>query len=95
MNKKQNRDVPYDTIIKVLLLKIKSLEEENKKIKEEKLEDRVNKVIKEFKKSLNLTQLQILQCKTNPYYIAQVKENIGLRNKIKNLEILLSKTNKL
>lgn len=95
MNKEQNKDVPYDTVIKVLLLKIKSLEEENKKIKEEKLEDRVNKVIKEFKKSLNLTQLQILQCKTNPYYMAQVQENIGLRNKIKTLEMLLSKINKI
>ena len=93
MSKEQNKDVPYDTVIRVLLLKIKSLEEENKKIKEEKLEDRVNKVIKEFKKSLDLSQRQILQCKTNPYYIAQVRENIGLRNKIKKLEILLGRIN--
>ena len=80
-----NKDVPYDTIIRVLLKKIKTQEEEITKLKQERIENNISKVIKEFKKSLNLTQHQILQMKLNPYYLAQVNENRNLRNQIKKL----------
>lgn len=80
-----NKDVPYNTIIKVLLKKIKTQEEEINKLKQERIENNISKVIKEFKKSLNLTQHQILQMKLNPYYLAQVNENRNLRNQIKKL----------
>jgi hypothetical protein len=80
-----NKDVPYDTIIRVLLKKIKTQEEEINKLKQERIDNNVSKVIKEFKKSLNLTQHQILQMKLNPYYLAQVNENRNLRNQIKKL----------
>lgn len=81
-----NKDVPYDTIIRVLLKKIKTQEEEIDKLKQERIENNISKVIKEFKKSLNLTQHQILQMKLNPYYLAQVNENNNLRNQIKKLK---------
>lgn len=80
-----NKDVPYDTIIRVLLKKIKTQEEEIDKLKQERIKNNISKVIKEFKKSLNLTQHQILQMKLNPYYLAQVNENRNLRNQIKKL----------
>lgn len=80
-----NKNVPYDTIIRVLLKKIKTQEEEIDKLKQERIENNISKVIKEFKKSLNLTQHQILQMKLNPYYLAQVNENRNLRNQIKKL----------
>ena len=80
-----NKDVPYDTIIRVLLKKIKTQEEEIDKLKQERIENNISKVIKEFKKSLNLTQHQILQMKLNPYYLAQVNENRNLRNQIRKL----------
>lgn len=80
-----NKDVPYDTIIRVLLKKIKTQEEEINKLKQERIENNISKIIKEFKKSLNLTQHQILQMKLNPYYLAQVNENRNLRNQIKKL----------
>lgn len=81
-----NEDVIYDTIIKVLLKKIKSQEEEIEKLKKDNIEKNVCKVIKEFKKSLNLTQHQILQLKLNPYYLAQVRENLNLKNQINKLK---------
>ena len=80
-----NKDVPYDTIIRVLLKKIKIQEEEIENLKKNNIENNISKVIKEFKKSLNLTQHQILQMKLNPYYLAQVNENRNLRNQIKKL----------
>lgn len=80
-----NKDVPYDTIIRVLLKKIKTQEEEIENLKKNNIENNISKVIKEFKKSLNLTQHQILQMKLNPYYLAQVNENRNLRNQIKKL----------
>ena len=80
-----NKNVPYDTIIRVLLKKIKSQEEEIENLKKNNIENNISKVIKEFKKSLNLTQHQILQMKLNPYYLAQVNENRNLRNQIKKL----------
>lgn len=80
-----NKDVPYDTIIRVLLKKIKTQEEEIENLKKNNIENNISKVIKEFKKSLNLTQHQILQMKLNPYYLAQVNENRNLRNQIRKL----------
>ena len=80
-----NENVPYDTIIRVLLKKIKTQEEEIENLKKNNIENNISKVIKEFKKSLNLTQHQILQMKLNPYYLAQVNENRNLRNQIKKL----------
>ena len=80
-----NKNVPYDTIVRVLLKKIKSQEEEIENLKKNNIENNISKVIKEFKKSLNLTQHQILQMKLNPYYLAQVNENRNLRNQIKKL----------
>lgn len=80
-----NKNVPYDTIIRVLLKKIKTQEEEIENLKKNNIENNISKVIKEFKKSLNLTQHQILQMKLNPYYLAQVNENRNLRNQIKKL----------
>ena len=81
-----NKDVPYDTIIKVLLKKIKSQEEEIAKLKKDNVEKNICKVIKEFKKFLNLTQHQILQLKLNPYYLSQVRENLNLKNQINKLK---------
>ena len=69
----------------VLLKKIKTQEEEIENLKKNNIENNVSKVIKEFKKSLDLTQHQILQMKLNPYYLAQVNENRNLRNQIKKL----------
>ena len=80
-----NKDVPYDTIIRVLLKKIKTQEEEIENLKKNNIENNISKVIKEFRKSLNLTQHQILQMKLNPYYLAQVNENRNLRNQIRKL----------
>ena len=80
-----NKDVPYDTIIRVLLKKIKTQEEEIENLKKNNIENNISKIIKEFRKSLNLTQHQILQMKLNPYYLAQVNENRNLRNQIKKL----------
>ena len=80
-----NKDVPYDTIIRVLLKKIKSQEEEIEDLKKDNIEINVDRVIKSFKKSLDLTDLQILQMKLNPYYLAQVRENINLKNQINKL----------
>lgn len=80
-----NKDVPYDTIIRVLLKKIKTQEEEIENLKKNNIENNISKVIKEFRKSLDLTQHQILQMKLNPYYLAQVNENRNLRNQIKKL----------
>lgn len=80
-----NKNVPYDTIIRVLLKKIKSQEEEIENLKKNNIENNISKVIKEFRKSLDLTQHQILQMKLNPYYLAQVNENRNLRNQIKKL----------
>ena len=80
-----NEDVPYDTIIRVLLKKIKSQEEEIENLKKDNIEINVDRVIKSFKKSLDLTDLQILQMKLNPYYLAQVRENINLKNRINHL----------
>lgn len=86
MSKKvRNEDVPYDTIIRVLLKKIKSQEEEIEKLKKDNIEKNICKVINSFKKSLNLTQHQILQLKLNPYYLAQVRENLNLKNQINKL----------
>lgn len=81
-----NKNVPYDTIVRVLLKKIKSQEEEIENLKKNNIENNISKIIKEFKKSLNLTQHQILQMKLNPYYLAQVNENNNLRNQIKKLK---------
>lgn len=80
-----NEDVPYDTIIRVLLKKIKSQEEEIEKLKKDNIEKNICKVINSFKKSLNLTQHQILQLKLNPYYLSQVRENLNLKNQINKL----------
>jgi hypothetical protein len=80
-----NKDVPYDTIIRVLLKKIKSQEKEIENLKKDNIENNVCKVIKHFKKSLDLTNQQILQMKLNPYYLAQVRENINLKNQINKL----------
>lgn len=85
-NKVCNEDVPYNTIIRVLLEKIKSQEEEIEKLKKDNIEKNICKVIKEFKKSLNLTQHQILQLKLNPYYLSQVRENLNLKNQINKLK---------
>ena len=84
--KVHNEDVPYDTIIRVLLKKIKSQEEEIEKLKKDNIEKNICKVINSFKKSLNLTQHQILQLKLNPYYLAQVRENLNLKNQINKLK---------
>lgn len=81
-----NKDVPYDTIIRVLLKKIKSQEEEIEKLKKDNIEKNICKVINSFKKSLNLTQHQILQLKLNPYYLSQVRENLNLKNQINKLK---------
>lgn len=81
-----NKDVPYDTIIRVLLTKIKSQEEEIEKLKNDNIEKNICKVINSFKKSLNLTQHQILQLKLNPYYLSQVRENLNLKNQINKLK---------
>lgn len=81
-----NKDVPYDTIIRVLLKKIKSQEEEIEDLKKENIEINVDRVIKSFRKSLDLTNLQILQMKLNPYYLAQVRENLNLKNQINKLK---------
>ena len=81
-----NKDVPYDIIIKVLLKKIKSQEEKIEELKKENIETNVNRVIQSFRKSLDLTNLQILQMKLNPYYLAQVRENLNLRNQINKLK---------
>lgn len=81
-----NKDVPYDTIIRVLLKKIKSQEEEIEDLKKENIEMNVDRVIKSFKKSLDLTNLQILQMKLNPYYLSQVRENLNLKNQINKLK---------
>lgn len=81
-----NKDVPYDTIIRVLLKKIKSQEEEIEKLKKDNIEKNICKIINSFKKSLNLTQHQILQLKLNPYYLAQVRENLNLKNQINKLK---------
>lgn len=81
-----NEDVPYDTIIKVLLKKIKSQEEEIEKLKKDNVEKNICKVIKHFKRFLDLNELQILQMKLNPYYLAQVRENLNLRNQINKLK---------
>ena len=83
--KPRNKDVPYDTIIRVLLKKIKSQEEEIEDLKKENIKMNVDRVIKSFRKSLDLTNLQILQMKLNPYYLAQVRENINLKNQINKL----------
>ena len=85
MKKPRNKDVPYDTIIRVLLKKIKSQEEEIENLKKNNIENNVCNVIKHFKKSLDLTNQQILQMKLNPYYLAQVRENINLKNQINKL----------
>jgi hypothetical protein len=84
--KVRNEDVPYDTIIRVLLKKIKSQEEEIEDLKRENIEMNVDRVIKSFKKSLDLTNLQILQMKLNPYYLSQVRENLNLKNQINKLK---------
>lgn len=84
--KVRNKDVPYDTIIRVLLKKIKSQEEEIEKLKKDNVEKNICKVINSFKKSLNLTQHQILQLKLNPYYLSQVRENLNLKNQINKLK---------
>lgn len=84
--KVRNEDVPYDTIIRVLLKKIKSQEEEIEKLKKDNIEKNICKVINSFKKSLNLTQHQILQLKLNPYYLSQVRENLNLKNQINKLK---------
>jgi hypothetical protein len=81
-----NKDVPYDTIIRVLLKKIKSQEEEIEDLKKENIEMNVDRVIKSFRKSLDLTNLQILQMKLNPYYLSQVRENLNLKNQINKLK---------
>lgn len=81
-----NKDVPYDTIIRVLLKKIKSQEEEIEDLKKENIEINVDRVIKSFRKSLDLTQHQILQLKLNPYYLSQVRENLNLKNQINKLK---------
>lgn len=81
-----NKNVPYDTIIRVLLKKIKSQEEEIEDLKKENIEMNVDRVIKSFKKSLDLTDLQILQMKLNPYYLSQVRENLNLKNQINKLK---------
>ena len=81
-----NEDVPYDTIIRVLLKKIKSQEEEIEKLKKDNIEKNICKIINSFKKSLNLTQHQILQLKLNPYYLSQVRENLNLKNQINKLK---------
>ena len=81
-----NKDVPYDTIIRVLLKKIKSQEEEIEDLKKENIEMNVDRVIKSFRKSLDLTQHQILQLKLNPYYLSQVRENLNLKNQINKLK---------
>ena len=81
-----NKDVPYDTIIRVLLNKIKNQEEEIEKLKKDNIEKNICKVINSFKKSLNLTQHQILQLKLNPYYLSQVRENLNLKNQINKLK---------
>ena len=81
-----NEDVPYDTIIRVLLKKIKSQEEEIEDLKRENIEMNVDRVIKSFRKSLDLTKLQILQMKLNPYYLSQVRENLNLKNQINKLK---------
>lgn len=81
-----NEDVPYDTIIRVLLKKIKNQEEEIEKLKKDNIEKNICKVINSFKKSLNLTQHQILQLKLNPYYLSQVRENLNLKNQINKLK---------
>lgn len=86
MKKPRNKDVPYDTIIRVLLKKIKSQEEEIEDLKKENIEMNVDRVIKSFKKSLDLTNLQILQMKLNPYYLSQVRENLNLKNQINKLK---------
>ena len=78
-----NKDVPYDTIIRVLLKKIKSQEEEIEDLKKENIEINVDRVIKSFRKSLDLTNLQM---KLNPYYLAQVRENLNLKNQINKLK---------
>lgn len=82
----RNKDVPYDTIIRVLLKKIKSQEEDIEKLKKDNIEKNICKVINSFKKSLNLTQHQILQLKLNPYYLSQVRENLNLKNQINKLK---------
>ena len=84
--KVRNKDVPYDTIIRVLLKKIKSQEEEIEKLKKDNIEKNICKVIKSFRKSLDLTQHQILQLKLNPYYLSQVRENLNLKNQINKLK---------
>lgn len=84
--KVRNEDVPYDTIIRVLLKKIKSQEEEIEKLKKDNIEKNICKIINSFKKSLNLTQHQILQLKLNPYYLSQVRENLNLKNQINKLK---------
>ena len=81
-----NKDVPYDTIIRVLLKKIKSQEKEIEDLKKENIEMNVDRVIKSFRKSLDLTNLQILQMKLNPYYLSQVRENLNLKNQINKLK---------
>lgn len=81
-----NKDVPYDTIIRVLLKKIKSQEEEIENLKKDNIEINVDRVIKSFRKSLDLTQHQILQLKLNPYYLSQVRENLNLKNQINKLK---------
>ena len=81
-----NKDVPYDTIIRVLLKKIKSQEEEIENLKKDNIEINVDRVIKSFRKSLDLTQHQILQMKLNPYYLSQVRENLNLKNQINKLK---------
>ena len=81
-----NKDVPYDTIIRVLLKKIKSQEEEIEDFKKENIEMNVDRVIKSFRKSLDLTNLQILQMKLNPYYLSQVRENLNLKKQINKLK---------
>ena len=81
-----NKDVPYDTIIRVILKKIKSQEEEIENLKKDNIEINVDRVIKSFRKSLDLTQHQILQMKLNPYYLSQVRENLNLKNQINKLK---------
>lgn len=66
--------------------KIKSQEEEMGKLKKDNIEKNICKVINSFKKSLNLTQHQILQLKLNPYYLSQVRENLNLKNQINKLK---------
>ena len=61
-------------------------EEEIGDLKKENIEMNVDKVIKSFKKSLDLSNLQILQMKLNPYYLSQVRENLNLKNQINKLK---------